>query len=491
MNSSAPQILDRHSLEMKVAARQELFRRNIKRGDFWSYCLYWDYKFYSKRPFLKDIANVLQKVYDAYKNEEVVRVAISLPPRSGKSYCVSMFCAFMLGHFPDKSVMRNTCTSTLYEKLSKDVREMVASNKWYALFGVRLRTKGVKTWALETATQSSYFGGGTGGTIIGIGASMLDISDDLYRGITDALSESVNQKTIEWSESARGSRVERGCCQIDVGTRWRTNDIIGINEARGDYKKENIIKVSALTAKGKSFCEDVQSTEHYLDVKNKIAEPIWFAEYMQEPIDIKGRLFDHDDLKWYDGRLPIDSFDSNLGVCDVADEGHDYLSAPFAKKYGDLYYIYDWIFTDQSVEYTLPLLKGTLSENNVNLMRFESNNGGRIFALEIAKEVPESNVTWQFTTSNKETRIFTDSAWIKNHCVFRTDVKPGSQYDRALQQLLTYLAKVEKQKDDSPDSLSMLRRFTDEMGFNNKRVEDNRGRSNWDSIEIGINQINI
>ena len=98
---------------------------------------------------------------------------------------------------------------------------------------------------------------------------------------------------------------------------------------------------------------------------------------------------------------------------------------------------------------------------------------------------------WQFTTSNKETRIFTDSAWIKNHCVFRTDVKPGSQYDRALQQLLTYLAKVEKQKDDSPDSLSMLRRFTDEMGFNNKRVEDNRGRSNWDSIEIGINQINI
>jgi len=483
-------ILDRHSLEMKAAARIELLRRGTKGGDFWSYCLYWDYKFYSRRPFLKDIAVILQRVYDSYKNEEVIRVAISLPPRSGKSYCVSMFCAFMLGHFPDKSIMRNTCTSTLYEKLSKDVREMVQSDKWFGLFGVRLRTKGVKTWALETATQSSYFGGGTGGTIIGIGASMLDISDDLYRGITDALSESVNQKTIEWSESARGSRVERGCCQIDVGTRWRTNDIIGINEARGDYKKENIIKVSALTKKNKSFCEDVQSTEHYLDVKNKIAEPIWFAEYQQEPIDIKGRLFDHDDLKWYDGKLPIDSMDSNLGVCDVADEGHDYLSAPFAKKYGDLYYIYDWIFTDQPVEVTSPLLKGVLDENNVNLMRFESNNGGRIFALEIAKDV-ETNVTWQFTTSNKETRIFTDSAWIKNHCVFRNDVKPGSQYDRALQQLLTYLAKVEKQKDDAPDSLSMLRRFTDEMGFNNKTVESKSGRSNWESIEIGINQINI
>jgi len=336
-------ILDRHSLEMKAAARIELRRRNIKRGDFWEYCLYHDFKFYSRRPFLKDIAEILQRVYDSYKNEEVIRVAISLPPRSGKSYIVSLFCAFMLGHFPDKSVMRNTCTSTLYEKLSKDVREIVGADKWYGLFGVRLRSKGVKTWALETATQSSYFGGGTGGTIIGIGASMLDISDDLYRGITDALSESVNQKTIEWSESARGSRVERGCCQIDVGTRWRTNDIIGINEARGDYKKENIIKVSALTKKNKSFCEDVQSTEHYLDVKNKIAEPIWFAEYQQEPIDIKGRLFDHDDLKWYDGKLPIDSMDSNLGVCDVADEGHDYLSAPLTKKYGDLYYIYDWI----------------------------------------------------------------------------------------------------------------------------------------------------
>jgi len=481
----------RRLLERKAAAKMEILRRAIKKGDFWSYCLYTDYKFYVKRPFLRDIAVILQRVYDAYSKGEIIRVAISLPPRAGKSYIVSLFCAFMLGHFPDKSIMRNTCTATLYDKLSKDVREVVASDKWFRLFGIQLRTKGVKTWDLETATQSSYFGGGTGGTIIGFGASMLDISDDLYRGITDALSEAINKKTIDWAEGVRGSRVERGCCQIDVGTRWRQDDIIGINDKRGDYLPENVIKVSALDKNDKSFCEDVQSTEHYLNERSKIVEAIWMAEYQQEPIDIKGRLFNYDDLQWYDGKMPVDmSIDANIGVCDVADEGHDYLSAPFAKKIGDLYYIYKWVFTTESVEVTQPLLIGEMNEEKVNLMRFESNNGGRIFALDVSKEV-ETTVTWQFTTSNKETRIFTDSAWIKKHCVFRSDMKDGSQYDRALQQILTYLARVEKQKDDAPDSLSMLRRFTDELGFNHIETKKAEGRTPWQSIPININQINV
>ena len=46
-------------------------------------------------------------------------------------------------------------------------------------------------------------------------------------------------------------------------------------------------------------------------------------------------------------------------------------------------------------------------------------------------------------------------------------------YSRAVQQLLAYIKGVKNQKDDAPDSLSMLRRFIEELGLNYvNRVDD-------------------
>ena len=112
----------------------------------------------------------------------------------------------MLGPSP-RRIMRNTCTATLYKKLSKDTREVVQSDKWQSLFNVKLKTKGVDTWSLEPARQSSYFGGGTGSTIIGFGASSRHISDDLYKNWEDAMSDDNNDKVL-----TRASAVRRFSC---------------------------------------------------------------------------------------------------------------------------------------------------------------------------------------------------------------------------------------------------------------------------------------
>lgn len=478
----------RQELELIAAARMELMRRAALAGDFWSYCLYMDYKFFSKRAkILKDVAVLLQKVYDAYKADIVISIAVSLPPRTGKSYIISMFSSYMLGHWPTKSIMRNSCTATLYEKLSKDVRTIVGGEKWQDLFDVPLETKGVKSWALKGAEQgTSYFGAGTGGSIIGIGASMLDISDDLYKGWLEANSDTINENTIAWADGARGSRQERGCCQIDIGTRWRKKDVIGTNEERGLYG-ENIIRIAALDESGQSFCEDVQTTAHYLREKENIAEEIWESEYMQNPIDIKGRLFSYDDMQWFD-KLPDEVAGANIGVCDSADEGTDNLSAPMAKKIGDKYYIYDWIFTKENMDITEPLIQGAIQTNGLHQMRFESNNGGKLFAKNVAQQVGGCTISWRTTSSNKETRILTDSAWIKNFCVFKKDAK--GEYAKAMQQVLSYIKGVKNQKDDAPDSLSLLRRFTDELGLNYvQKVSDDREA--WDSVPINLSQVRV
>lgn len=47
---------------------------------------------------------------------------------------------------------------------------------------------------MEGARQVSYFGGGVGGTVIGFGASMLAMTDDLYKSLEDALSDNNNER---------------------------------------------------------------------------------------------------------------------------------------------------------------------------------------------------------------------------------------------------------------------------------------------------------
>jgi terminase large subunit len=125
------------------------------------------------------------------------RLAVSMPPRAGKSYISSLFIAWMLGHFPEESVMRNCCSDTLYNKLSYDTRDIVRSSRFKEVFpDVKLRgdKQNVHGWSLEAARQVSYFGAGVGGTVIGFGASMLAMTDDLYKSLEDALSDTNNEK---------------------------------------------------------------------------------------------------------------------------------------------------------------------------------------------------------------------------------------------------------------------------------------------------------
>ena len=481
-------------LKYILGAQKELWRREAKGGNFKSYCLYWDFPFFSQRKAMFKVMDVFQYVHDTYASGGQCRVAISTPPRAGKSYITSLFCSFMLGLFPTESIMRNTCTSTLHMKLTKDVGRMLSSSKWKECFenGASLVTNNANEIRLDTAVQTSYFGAGVGGSIIGFGASMLDISDDLFKNMEDALSGVKNESVASWNEAARHSRIEKNCCSIDIGTRWVKNDTIGRNE--GKYDK--VVSIPALDENEKSFCEAVQTTEQYQQTRKEVSDITWNAEYQQQPMDIKGQLFNDSELQHYDA-LP-DSPEANIAVCDTADTGSDYLSCPMAKKYGHLYYIYDVVFTQLSMDFSAPLLEGALKENKVQVARFESNNGGKLFAKGIEERVPETAFYWKVTSSNKETRILTDVFWIKKHFVFRypydkkehpEGYKDGSDYDLFMRQITSYVKGKKDQHDDAPDSVSMLRRLIDEIGY--EQTEQTPKEDLWPSYDIKPEQIKL
>jgi len=432
---------------------QELARRN-----FWFFCLYYDGDFFKKRTFLKEVADSFQQV----EQGEIKSLSVSMPPRAGKSYITSLFCAWTLLRNPVESIMRNTCTATLYLKFSYDVRAIMRSDKIRGLFDdVKLSDDkaNLQGWNTNHSRQVGYFGAGVGGTIIGFGATKLAITDDLYRGVEDAISETQNDRIIQWKEATHDSRLERQCSKIDIGTRWSINDVIGQNIQNNRYEKSIIIP--ALDKDGNSFCDDVMTTKQYLDIKDRINPDIWIAEYQQEPVDSKGRLFseikiiDNEEFQFIKGEI-----NTTFAYVDVADQGADFTAMAIAGVVGDKIYIVDYLFSRENTDITIPLCAEKLNKWNTQYCRVESNSMGAMFSRNLDRLI-KGKVLQVNNQQNKITRIIMQSATI---CNFFNFVNNDSfEYKQFTENIKGFSKEGKNKHDDAPDCLAGLSMFIKSM----------------------------
>ncbi len=479
--------LTKREILIRKAEAAIILRKREARNEFWAYCMYMDPKFFTKRPFLKRVADAYMRVYASYSNNLIYRLAVSMPPRAGKSYITTLFITWMLGHYPEESIMRNTCADPLYNKLSYDTRDIIRSRKYEEIFpSVKLRgdKQNIHGWSIEKARQVSYFGAGVGGTVIGFGASMLSVTDDLYKSLEDALSDNNNEKTWSWKQGTHDSRIEGNCCSIDIGTRWSASDVLGrLEESRDGKYYDEIIRIAALDENDCSFCEAVHTTEYYHELRAETDDAIWAAEYMQEPYEAKGLLFPKTELmRFKQADIKGKNPDGIIGACDTADKGDDDFCAPFAAVFGPKYFITEVLFTKDPVEVTEPRLAQMVIDSNCDQMRIESNNGGRIFAIHIRKIVTASNKSCAIqarpTTKNKETRIIMKAGWIKKHCAFldETEYKKGSDYGRFMKALTSYRREGDNAHDDAPDGMTILAEFAESLGLKLKKTTRKVGR---------------
>lgn len=432
----------------------------LRRRDFYRFCLYYDADFFGSRPFLKDIAHAFQEVED----KKIKSLSVSLPPRAGKSYITSLFCAWTLGKNPDQSVMRNACTATLFLKFSYDVRAILKDERFKRVFPeVNLSDDkaNLQGWNTNKSKQVGYFGAGVGGTIIGFGASNVAITDDLYRGIEDALSDTVNDRIIQWKESTHDSRFETGCARIDIGTRWSVNDVIGRGINEGIYDKSII--VPALDEHGNSFCEAVMTTEEYQQVQKRTAKEIWLAEYQQQPIDIEGRLFsDYKRINQseFEQFISTNQVEGTLAYIDVSDTGMDYTAMAIAAIVKNQTYIVDYVFNRDNTDLTIPQCAALLNKWNVSYCRVESNNMGAMFARNL-QNLTKTKILQVANTTNKITRIIMQSAFISQRMQFV--LKEEQQCLTFIENMLSFSKEGKNKHDDAPDCLAGLSLFLQSM----------------------------
>lgn len=441
---------------------RELLKIELCKRSFWHFCLYYDNEFYTERPFLKAIADGFQEI----EERKIRSLSVSLPPRAGKSYITTLFCAWTIGRNPEKSVMRNTCTATLYLKFSYDVRAALRNDRFRRVFpNVVLSDDkaSLQGWNTNSAKMVSYFGAGVGGTIIGFGASNVAITDDLYRGLEDALSDTVNDRIIQWKESTHDSRFESGCARIDIGTRWSLNDVIGRNMEQNIYDKSVI--VAALNDRDESFCESVMTSEEYQLKRLRTANEIWLAEYQQQPVDMKGRLFsdlnfiDKDELEKmtaYDSDKEPNPIEGTVAYIDVSDQGTDYTALAICAIIKGAPYIVDYVFTRDNTDVTLPLCAAKLNKWGVTYCRVESNNMGAMFARHL-QGLTKTRILQVNNTTNKITRIIMQSAFIMHTLKF---VKNGdNDSELFIQNILSFSKEGRNKNDDAPDCIAGLSIF--------------------------------
>lgn len=442
-----------------------LFLELAKR-DFWTFCKHYDPEFFKQRSFLKDVALAFQKI----ENGEIKSLSVSMPPRAGKSFITSLFCAWTLGNHPSESVMRNTCTATLYKKFSYDVRDILRSEKFKQVFpDVRLSDdkSNLDGWNTNKSKQVGYFGAGVGGTIIGFGASKLAITDDLYRGLEDAINENQNARIIQWKQGTHDSRFETGCSRIDIGTRWTRDDLIGQNMDSGVYDESIMIK--ALNENDESFCENVMKTSEYLEKRKKTSEHIWLAEYQQQPIDLTGRLFGNlqtinetefktiMDRKKPDGTTIFDGF---IAYVDCADMGTDFTALAIAGIVGHEIFVVDYVFDRSNTDVTIPMVASKLNKYGVKYCRVESNSMGAMYSRQLQKQT-KCRVLPVPNTQNKMTRIIMNSDFILNRMKFVKYDNPQSI--QFIENVLSFSKEGKNKNDDAPDCLSGLSMFIQSM----------------------------
>lgn len=370
----------------------------------------------------------------------------------------------MLGQNQQEKIMTGSYNETLSTMFSKNVRNDIQeekADKYKAVFsdvfpGVQIKQGdgAMNLWSLEGG-YNNYLATSPTGTATGFGASLL-IIDDLIKNAEEAYNEAVKEKHWDWFTNTMLSRLEEGGKIIIIMTRWASDDLAG--RALEHYKEQGAkirhINMKALLNKDtyEMLCSEVLSYKSYLAKTKAMGEDIASANYQQEPIDLKGRLYTS--FKTYSGELPV--FKEIRNYTDTADTGEDYLcSINYGVTFADEAYILDVLYTKEPMEKTEPATANLLDKDQVNIVKIESNNGGRGFARAVERHLKElgnncTNVKWFTQSKNKQARIYSNSTWVIEHIYFPEDWR--NRFPEYYQAMYKYQREGKNAHDDAPDA---------------------------------------
>lgn len=238
-------------------------------------------------------------------------------------------------------------------------------------------------------------------------------------------------------------------------TRWATKDLAGRALKHFEYigVKPKVITMKAYD-NGNMLCNDILNLDQYKMLISTLGEDIASANYNQEPIDLKGCL--------YSNLMEYDTLPTNIKMIenytDTADEGADYLcSIDYAVGADNKAYILNIIYTKESMDTTEQKVAEMITNDNVNWVRIESNNGGRGFSRNVERICRTLNNSKSIfrpfhQSANKKSRILTGSTGVMQNIYFPKGW--NMRHREFYNDVISYQREGKNKHDDCADTLT-------------------------------------
>ena len=277
------------------------------------------YPQYVADPAHELIASTLDRVIAG----NVGRLMIFAPPQHGKSELTSVrLPALWLGRRPDDPVILTSYGADLAESKSRQVRDIVRSDEYKALFGdlapvdvpVELRpdSRAVARWQLAHY-RGSLLAVGVGGPVTGHGAR-LGIIDDPFENWEQAQSATYRDKVWDWYRGTFRTRIWEGGAIVLIMTRWHEDDLAG-RLLRDQPAEWTVLRLPALAETqeerdyndrrmgvatgqpeplerlpGEALAPRRYSAPALASIKRDVGSLVWAAEYQGAPTAAEGTL---------------------------------------------------------------------------------------------------------------------------------------------------------------------------------------------------------
>lgn len=438
-------------------ARRELFSyAQIRAGDFYK----------EDRAYLVSLCDEIQAFIESGTERVLV---IDAPPRHGKSRTGQIAVEWLLGRDQSRKIMTGSYNETLATQFSKGVRNTIQEQKAdedriiytdiFPSVAIKRGDGAMNLWSLEGGFNN-YLATSPTGTATGFGADIL-IIDDLIKNSMEANTAHVLEGHWRWFTDTMLSRLEANGKIIIIMTRWHSKDLAGRVLAKLPEMGYSVRHISykALQDDGTMLCEEILPYEEYLAKTRAMDPAVASANYQQEPIDLRGRLYTS--FKTYED-IPRDAagrplFTSVELYCDTADTGDDYLCSIAYGEYQKEAYILDVIYTKAPMEDTEPAVANQCIEHEVNIADVESNAGGRGFSRAVERELRQrgwnrTRVRWFHQSRNKVARIHTHSTFVMDHIYFPVNWR--DRWPEFYRSMFEYQREGKNDHDDAQDTLT-------------------------------------
>ena len=449
---------------------------------FDSFCIYIEKDRPIDKQFYLPRRKQLKRCADAIQDLETGKyhtVGISLAPGVGKTTLAEFGLAWTCGRNPFLGNLigshNNSFLTGLYGEMLR-IFDPIGEYCWSDVFpGLGVISTNAKDLMIGIGYEKSddqrfktlQCGGSLGSQLAGrVRASNWLYLDDPVSGIDVACSPDQLEKlwatvNTDFFQRAIGNRIKR----LVIATRWAIRDPLGMLEMYyGDDPGALFIREPALDENDESRYDYPfglgYTTKALHELRDMMDSASFLALYQQEPIERTGQLFAPDELQYFD-ELPDAEPDAIIAVCDTKEQGSDYCAMPVLVQYGDRFYVNSWICDNGKVEIVQERVAERLVRDKVKLCQIESNRGGTLFAATVAKRVSElggfTKITTKWTQSSKDTRIQVNSAWAKDHFIFRNPhgENVDKEYRTAMNQLYSYSMLGKNKNDDCADVIAL------------------------------------